>query len=198
LSTIDAVGTADVAEAGGVLARALHDDPLLAFVFGPRRERLVRILCHATVRDAQPFGHVHAARDDAGRIVGVAAWLPPGAFPLTRAREIAQLPDWVRVGASRPWIVPRALRATTALDGCHPAEPHWFLAMLGVDPRCQGRGVGSRLLPPMLDRVGHAHLDTSKPANLPWYRRFGFEVDHELRVAKGAPPSWALRYGRPQ
>jgi hypothetical protein len=48
----------------------------------------------------------------------------------------------------------------------------------------------------MLERVDLAHLDTSKPENLPWYRRFGFRVDRELHVTAGAPPSWALRRRR--
>jgi GNAT superfamily N-acetyltransferase len=195
VSAVAPVARSEVREAGAVLARALHDDPLLTFVFGSRRARLVRILCTATVRDAQPFGHVLAARDDDGRIAGVAAWLPPGTFPLTPRRELAQLPGWLRVGAARPHIIPKAIRTATALDHCHPAEEHWFLAMLGVDPARQGRGLGSELLMPVLERAGYAHLDTSKPANLPWYRRFGFFVDHELRATAGAPPSWALRYG---
>jgi ribosomal protein S18 acetylase RimI-like enzyme len=28
----------------------------------------------------------------------------------------------------------------------HPADPTWYLPFIGVDPRAQGRGIGSRFL----------------------------------------------------
>lgn len=187
----------EVPEAGAVLARALHDDPLWAHLFGERRARITRIACTGMTRDCRRHGRVDVARDDAGRIVGVAAWLPPGAFPLGVRRELAGLPAWLRIALLRPSAVPGAIRSVAALDRLHPDEPHWFLSLLGVEPSWQGRGVGSRLLPPVLEHAALAHLDTSKPANLAWYRRFGFRVEREVRSTPGAPPSWALRYEQP-
>ena len=28
----------------------------------------------------------------------------------------------------------------------HPREPHWYLPLMGVDPTCQGKGLGSALM----------------------------------------------------
>jgi GNAT superfamily N-acetyltransferase len=184
----------EAGEAGAVLARAFADDPLWGYLFGPRRERIIRIACAGIVRDCARHGRVDTVRDGGGRIAGVAAWLPPGAFPLGPWRELAGLPAWLRIVALRPRSAPAAVRSVVALDRAHPPEPHWFLSLLGVEPSWQGRGAGSRLLAPVLEQAELAHLDTSKPENLSWYRRFGFEVERELRVAPGAPPSWALRY----
>jgi hypothetical protein len=45
----------------------------------------------------------------------------------------------------------------------------------------------------LCDRDGHgAFLETCEPDNLPLYRRFGFEVIREDRVAAGGPPIWLM------
>ncbi|HEY8584255.1 MAG TPA: GNAT family N-acetyltransferase [Capillimicrobium sp.] len=194
---VDGLRADEVPEAGAVLARAFADDPLWTFLFGPRPLRVARVACTGLLRDHHRHGRVDAARDEAGRVVGVAAWLPPGAFPLGLRRELAGAPTWAKVGLLRPRSAPRAIRSVIALDALHPDEPHWFLSLLGVDPSWQGRGVGSRLLPPVLEQAGLVHLDTSKPANLPWYRRFGLEPVEQIVSVPGAPPSWALRRDAP-
>jgi GNAT superfamily N-acetyltransferase len=45
-------------------------------------------------------------------------------------------------------------RRLSDVERMHPTkEPHWYLAFLGVEPSEQGRGVGSALLRPVLDRA---------------------------------------------
>lgn len=60
----------------------------------------------------------------------------------------------------------------------HPEEPHWYLPLIGVDPRFQGKGVGSLLMKHALgicDRDGvAAYLESSNPRNIPFYERHGF------------------------
>jgi ribosomal protein S18 acetylase RimI-like enzyme len=62
----------------------------------------------------------------------------------------------------------------------HPAEPHWYLPMIGVDVPFQNRGYGSALLRHALavcDRDGvPAYLESSNPRNVPLYQRHGFEL----------------------
>lgn len=62
----------------------------------------------------------------------------------------------------------------------HPQEPHWYLALIGVEPTQQGKGYGSALVQQTLkqcdrDRIP-AYLESSNPANIPFYQRHGFEV----------------------
>jgi ribosomal protein S18 acetylase RimI-like enzyme len=73
----------------------------------------------------------------------------------------------------------------------HPAEPHWYLPMIGVDPAHQGRGYGSALLRHGLhqcdeDRVP-AYLESSNPANVPLYARHGFVVLGTIQVGASPP-----------
>lgn len=91
--------------------------------------------------------------------------------------------------------LPRALRLLGRLDALHPTEAHWYLSTIGTDPDQQGRGVGSALMAPGLERCDaegvRAYLESSKEANLPFYRRFGFEVTSEI-VTEGGPTIWQM------
>ena len=67
----------------------------------------------------------------------------------------------------------------------------WYLLLLVVDPLVQRAGLGTRLQAPVLevaDREGvDCYLETQKPENLAYYRRFGYEVGEELRPVAGRP-----------
>lgn len=78
-----------------------------------------------------------------------------------------------------------------------PDEPHWYLAIVAVDPRTQGHGLGTRVLVPMLERCDAegvvAALDTSAPGNVGFYERLGFTVHGEADVPGGGPHLWFMR-----
>lgn len=87
------------------------------------------------------------------------------------------------------------IRLLDLVERSHPTEPHWYLAVLGVDPRHQGRGLGRALVQPVLDQCDRAvlpaYLETQKPENLPFHERFGFRVTDEISVP-GSPPVWLM------
>ncbi len=78
-----------------------------------------------------------------------------------------------------------------------PAEPHWYLAVIGADPAAQGGGHGAALLRSGLAKADAAGLpvclESSKPSNLPIYEHFGFTVREEFRLPGGGPTLWAMR-----
>src|SRR5439155_1445122 len=132
-----------------------------------------------------PFGRAYAAVD-AGGVHGVAAWLPPGAYPPSVARQLRQLPGLVRIAS----LAPRRLRFLFASLGelvrVHPKEEHWYLALLAVDPFRQGQGVGRKLIAPALAQADadglSCYLETTKVSNVAWYRGAGFDVVDELHI----------------
>jgi GNAT superfamily N-acetyltransferase len=91
---------------------------------------------------------------------------------------------------------PLLARGLATMRSRHPRRPeHWYLSLLGTDPDAQGRGLGSAVLAPALERcdadgVG-AYLESSKPRNLDFYARFGFKVMGELRLPMG-PTMWQM------
>jgi len=176
-------------------SRAFWPDPLFGwFARDPVQEhRMLPIFLGALVRDALPAGDVWAATID-DRIVGTAAWYRPGALPRPRGRELR-----IYLACARALVNGRnrrtGLRLLDAVEKAHPVEPHWYLALLGVDPSQQRRGLGTLLLEPVLthcDTAGEpAYLETQKPDNLAYYARFGFEVRDEITVG-ASPPVWLL------
>lgn len=103
-----------------------------------------------------------------------ALWLPPG---ITSDRDamlgaVAELVD--------PAKLPAVGEVGETMAQYHPEEPHWYLAMIGVDPARQGRGYGSAILKESLRRCDEdgviAYLESSNAKNVPLYERYGFEV----------------------
>jgi ribosomal protein S18 acetylase RimI-like enzyme len=162
-----------------------------------RRVRALRPFFAATLRDAIPFGSVYAGVDAAAP-AAIAVWLPPGAFPWTGARQARAAPGLVQTMIAAPRSFPAFMGLGSNAARAHPTEPHWYLVVLGVRPGHQGRGHGSRLLAAGLrhaDSNGTAcYLETSDPANVAFYQRFGFAVvDHALPLVPGGPTHVAMR-----
>lgn len=185
-------------EAAGVLTRSFHDSPNLAHLFPDARARARALprLQQACLRDALDFGHVYAATLR-GEVFGVAAWLPPGAFPLSLRRQLRVLPDTTRMLAASPRSTSRLLRFMAGVTRLHPAQPYWYLEVVGVEPSAQGLGAGTRLLEPVLalaDEAGQrCYLETMTERNVAWYGKLGFEVSKAgVSFAPGGPPNWTM------
>jgi GNAT superfamily N-acetyltransferase len=181
----------DVRSLAGTLARAFHDDPVMTWLFGERpgpRHRRLRRYFAAEARRHGRRGQVLTSGDHAG----VAFWDPPGLWRATWPQLLRAAPVIV------PAVGPRILRAAKALDlvdRAHPREHHWYLAVLGTDPSQQGRGVGTALVDPVLERCDRdglgAYLEASKPTNVPYYERFGFRATGQIDLPSG-PPLWPM------
>jgi GNAT superfamily N-acetyltransferase len=111
---------------------------------------------------------------------GTALWLPPGVQPNGEAVE-----KIFRETAKREHL-DDLLATFEKMDQSHPRESHWYLPQIGVEPNAQGKGLGAELMRHALarcDRDGAlAYLEASKPENIPFYERHGFEVTGEIQV----------------
>ena len=71
-------------------------------------------------------------------------------------------------------------------DPWHPAEPYWYLALIGVEPNARGKGLGEALMRRAVARCDEeqapAYLESSNPRNISLYERHGFEVMGEVQV----------------
>jgi GNAT superfamily N-acetyltransferase len=88
------------------------------------------------------------------------------------------------------------LGGLNAIEKKHPHEPHYYLMGLGVEPDLQGRGLGTKLMAPILERCDRdgipAYLESSKEINVPLYERNGFKVTEQMTVPNGGPPIWLM------
>ena len=171
-----------------VLARAFDRDPVANYML--RHDGLERAFGAFFRHTVLP----HREAWIAGDALGVALWTPPGKWSTSGLRLLAMGPALLAaVGATR--ALARA-RAAQRVQDRHPAEPHWYLFAIGVEPAHQGRGVGSALLRGELERCDAAreaaYLEASTETNVRLYERHGFAVTEEVRMAADAPPMWLM------
>lgn len=184
--------TALIAQGGDVLVSALLDDPAWVWTFpDPElRARGVGFLEPRILGVHVPLANCWATIDPGGRrVLACSAWCPPRRRPGMLAfirHGLAQVPLIVGLAAFLRMMQAQAvMRAVQREYSPEPAS--WYLHTLGVAPEAQGRGVGSQSLCQILQDVVDpsglpATLFTSKPVNLRFYERAGFEVLHEERV----------------
>lgn len=173
-----------------MLAEAFVDDPVFAWLMpedSKRRARLRRYfgvdLRHYTL----PRGRVWTTVD----LSGAALTLPPGRWRVPPHTSLLQ-------GSAFGVHMPRAARMGAAMEWRHMRElrgSHYYVRDIGVHPNMQGRGLGSALLSPTLDRCDReglpAYIEASSERSAALYERLGFEHIKELRVG-GSPPLWLM------
>ena len=75
-------------------------------------------------------------------------------------------------------------------------RPHWYLSVIGVDPDYQGRGLGTRLMEPVMrladEKKIEIYLECSKESNVSYYQRQKFEVLGTM-YPKNGPVSHVMR-----
>ena len=144
-------------------ARRLYPDALPYLKFFPEFVRLYG-------GPAFDHGGAHCV----GSRMGAALWLAPDIHADEAALDA--LLERTLADTAKPELFQVYLR----MKQHHPVEPHWFLPLIGVDPSCHGQGLGTALMQYGLvacDRDGKlAYLDSTKPSNIPFYERFGFEL----------------------
>jgi ribosomal protein S18 acetylase RimI-like enzyme len=124
---------------------------------------------------------------DDGR--GVALWLPPG-FGADDDALVQVILESVN-----PDLLTDLSEFSDLLREYHPVVDHWYLAVTGVDPYCQGTGLGSTLLRHALGRCDHdglpAYLEASTLRNRALYERFGFKEIGVIQAGT-SPQVWAM------
>ncbi len=185
-------------EAAGELSwRAFGEDDLFAFIFPVERRRPEAIASlHRGVLIALK-GRAEfsvALQDDA--LVALAVWVPPGGWPFSFGTQLRQARTGLVTMAKARANPLRGSSLMAAVAKAHLRVPHWYLQLVMVDPSHQRRGLGSRLIEPVLeicDREGlPAALETQKTENLAYYARFGFREMHRSDASPDGPSIWSL------
>lgn len=196
---VAALERAQVAEAAGALARAFADDPAFTSLWPDRvpRARALERLMAVPLAHAVRQGHVDALVVE-GALAGVAAWLPPGRYPLGTGEQLRAMPRLLGVAGAAPRAFPRLGRFGANIDAAFPADRPWYLAVVGVVPEAQGRGLGTRLLRPGLDRCdaagGDCYLETDTAAAARLYTRLGFAtLEAGAQLLPDGPTHWRMR-----
>jgi GNAT superfamily N-acetyltransferase len=182
---------ADLPAIGRAMAAAFADDPVWMWLASPKADWDRRAPAwFETEARSQLRGHGEVLVDEEGR--GAAIWTPPEHWRSGIGEGVRLAVPSLRLFRSR---LPRSLRALQQIERHHAREPHWYLAIIGTDPRYQGLGIGSALIRAVTERCDEeglgAYLESSKEENVPFYARHGFKVTRQLEAA-GGPPMWLM------
>jgi GNAT superfamily N-acetyltransferase len=182
----------DVPRLARALARAFDEDPVFEWMIPDNSERFRRSeRAFAFWLRKLYLPHDQCYTTDG--VVGGALWLPPDQWHLGPLAQLRLLPGMLGAMGSR---LPQVMRAINTIESNHPREPHHYLPFVGVEPASQGRGIGTALMKPVIDRCDQealpAYLEATTARNRACYFRQGFEVTEEIHFPKGGPPSWRM------
>jgi GNAT superfamily N-acetyltransferase len=188
--------------AGEVLTQAFFNDPLCVYTQPDLEARVSQfnwLFTQLVRKGAGQDGAYTNTRMD--RPDGVAVWVPPhGRGPTAEAAAGGGVDEMEqRFGTEAHRRFTNAYRHFDRVHHrCMPG-PHWYLALLGVSPRCQGRGIGRALLTPVLQRADQeglpCYLETFVPENVPFYEQRGFQVVDAGVEPQSRVPFWAMKRG---
>ncbi len=198
MATIDIAGPSDFDAITTCLTRSLWDFPETVHLLPNERNRY-RVLPRYLRSDAKDAASFHAlfAAQDGAVVVGAAAWLPPGAYPINGRRQLAEAMQLLPVA---PWgigALVKGRRGQAANRSRHiGCPPHYWLRAIGVDPDRQREGIGTELIRPVLLRADQEQLGcflfTATAANAAWYESLGFATMEKYNPTPTWPTSWAM------
>ncbi|NJR20899.1 MAG: GNAT family N-acetyltransferase [Richelia sp. CSU_2_1] len=192
-----------IASASEIAAKAFENDPVFAYLTPENRELRLQALTWLMGKAIEyciPHNNVYTTPD----LQGIAGWLPPYQFSsdpfqllqLVMQLQLYNLPfkcGWNRAG--------RWLAFLSASEQAHQQDmgdrPHWYLELMVVNPASQGKGIGSRLLQPGLDRADRdglpCYVVTFTEQAVRFYQKNGFEILRNQKLSPNTPPFWTLK-----
>jgi len=179
-----------------VLSRAFAKNPLHVAAFG--KDSVLeknRIFFQAGL---STFRGRRLVAVEGSRIIGFIHWVESPGCRLSwreRARLVPVMLHKFGVGATLRLSAWLSAWAKNDSD-----DAHWHLGPIGVDPDVQGNGIGRRMMEAycsaIVDKTTHSVLETDKPENVRFYRKFEFEVVKEVEVI-GIKTFFMARSSRP-
>ncbi|MEU5152970.1 N-acetyltransferase [Glycomyces sp. NPDC021274] len=181
--------SASTAHVAGLLGEAFLDVPTAVWLVEDPAERLAAVAGQFAilVEHAAAHGGVLTAERDGAGLDGALVWFD-------RTKEEPPIPDYeerLREACGKHYEGFAEL--DRIMDEHHPAEPHNYVALVGVRADARGRGFASDLL-----RRHHERLDaTGTPAYLEavslqtarLYASLGYRPHGEpFRIGEGGPP----------
>jgi ribosomal protein S18 acetylase RimI-like enzyme len=203
LNDIIRLTKSEIKPASKTLALAFRHEPIFAYVIPDLhdREKISSHLFEMSLRYCISYGEVYATSPS---LKGVALWLPSEKAEMTLWRIIRTsglyfLKDVFLASKSQRKIYSRVMSFfdyTSSLHKRYAPFSHWYLMFIGVDPKFQGKGYGSRLLKAMLAGLDKEHLpcylENGDESNVPIYEHLGFKVLEKTKLPGTETKIWVM------
>jgi len=165
-----------------VLSRAFAKNPLHVATFGKdsvlEKNRVFFRAGLSTFR-----GRRLVAVEDS-RIIGFIHWVESPGCRFSWSERARLVPVMLRKFGPGATLRLSAWLSTWAKNDSN--DSHWHLGPIGVDPEVQGKGIGRRMMDAccraLVDNAANGVLETDKPENVRFYRKFEFDVVKEVEV----------------
>lgn len=190
---IRTAGAAAVPKVAAALGDAFIEDPVFTWLLpgSARRESRLRTFFAAEIEQyVLPNGTVWTTSGYDGAVTE----LPPGAWDMPSSVTLKDALKWMWVFGRRLAL---AMKVQRAMEERHLREPHFYIRAVGVRTALQGRGLGSALMQPTLERADSAglptYLEASSERSAALYKRLGFLHLDVIELPDGGPPVWRMR-----
>ncbi|MBK9124010.1 MAG: GNAT family N-acetyltransferase [Chloroflexi bacterium] len=185
-----------VNEAATLLADVFQHDPMMQYLYAGvpnMRERSLPFY-RAALRMGTLYGEVHTTSE----LDGVAIWIKPGNtdFSFGQMLRSGFFTAILRTGF-RPFSrFMKSANTILPLEKQAISGPRWALMFVAIRPELQGRGIGRKLLEPILVRAAAdgipCYLESTNERNLTFYQRLGYRTVVEADIPDGGPHVWVM------
>jgi len=191
---IRTVGLESVERLAEITADAFEHDPFNNWLF-KHQHRKQQMFAALAKHIYTPRGFCQILEEDGKGLAATMWMMPDGSLKDTLLSSLSLLKTFVLddgiAGLKRG-------RATgNAMAKHHLKEPHAYLFTVGVIGHARGRGLGRKMIEPVLeacDRTGTlAYLENSNPANERVYNSLGFEHITMIEPVPRCPPLQAMK-----
>jgi GNAT superfamily N-acetyltransferase len=180
----------DLSDVCVALVQAFHDDPVAGWVIpdADQRGAVLRGRFELLVEAFLRKGEVYVLEDRSGAALVV----PPGVALIAEGEAEAFGERLEKVSGEN---AARFFELDTRKRERFPEAPCFYLALMGVIPEQQGRGLGAALLATVLQRCDvnrtPAYLEATSASSRGLYERHGFERVGEIVMSDG-PSLWPM------
>lgn len=163
-----------------ILTNSFQDNQSVNYVInqGPSRNRRISRLMEYSFHYCNMFGEVFLSDDRNACALVV--------FPDKKKANLKSIFLDVKLALTCIGLgnLKKAMNREARIKTTHPPSPIFYIWFIGVRPELQSKGIGSALLAEVIAKSDSMqrplYLETSTLRNLPWYKKFGFEVHNEL------------------
>lgn len=185
--SIKTATVSDQAQLIATLTLAFNTDPIMRWMYPTPQEYLTYFPVFAGAFGGRAIEQGTAYYIDG--YSGAALWLEPNVHPDFDA--IATLVQQSIAPEDQALL----FEVFEQMAHYHITEPHWYLPLMGVEPAQQSLGYGAALIKSVLEQCDRdqipAYLESTKPENVPFYERRGFELIGTVQL-ETAPPVFSM------
>ena len=173
----------EIGKVAAMMTVAFSGDPFMRWMYPEADAFVTHFPKFVEAFGGAAFGQNAAFVDES--FGGACMWFPPG----TEVDDEALGQHVVQTVA--PERLAEIGEVFQQMQEHHVDEEVWYLPMIGVDAKFQGRGIGALLMNSVLaktDEMGTpTYLESSNPANIPFYKRLGYEAVGKIQLTDDSP-----------